>query len=661
MTRYVVLGNQRLLINMDDSLQVRDVYYPMVGEENHVQGHTHRIGVYLDNQLHWINKESWEIKLRYKKDTLVTDSMAINKDLGLEIRFNETVLWDENIFIRRLEVKNPGKMERRIKIFFAQDFHLYGTGFGDTAVYQADRNIVVHYKRSRYFLINILRQDNTGPKGDIDDYAIGAAEWQGKDGTYRDAEDGLLSKNPIAQGSIDSTVAITLEIKPGGSEEFYYILCAGRDFQEVYHLNDLVLKKMPGELIKGSIEHEKQWVGSHQVDLTLVDESTANLFKRSLLIIKSQFDQGGAIIAANDSDNMEFNMDTYSYMWPRDGALVATALIKAGFAPFTKPFFQFVKDLLWEDGYLLHKYNPDGTLGSSWHPWVEDGKAALPIQEDETALVIHAFWEYFKETRDKGFLDEIYEPFIKKAAEFLKSYRYDNGLPKESHDLWEERRGIFTFTASAVCAGLKAAEKLGEIYDDGVFCASCASRFDELKKAITENLYDENLGRFVRGLKYHENDLNQRSFDTAIDASLYGIFAFGALPPDDPKVTSTMEKIYEELWVKNGIGGVSRYHGDLYHQVEKDFSRVPGNPWIICTLWLARWHVARARTNEDLERALPLIRWVMEHALSTGILPEQLHPYNGDSLSVSPLTWSHAEFVETVTNYVIKKKLLLGH
>ena len=38
----------------------------------------------------------------------------------------------------------------------------------------------------------------------------------------------------------------------------------------------------------------------------------------------------------------------------------------------------------------MHKYRPDKSLGSSWHPWVRNGKPELPIQEDETALVIYA-------------------------------------------------------------------------------------------------------------------------------------------------------------------------------------------------------------------------------------------------------------------------------
>ena len=39
-------------------------------------------------------------------------------------------------------------------------------------------------------------------------------------------------------------------------------------------------------------------------------------------------------------------------------------------------------------------------------------------------------------------------------------------------------------------------------------------------------------------------------------------------------------------------------------------------------------------------------------ALPSGTMAEQLHPYSGEPLSVSPLTWSHAEYVRTVREYI---------
>ena len=80
--------------------------------------------------------------------------------------------------------------------------------------------------------------------------------------------------------------------------------------------------------------------------------------------------------------------------------------------------------------------------------------------------------------------------------------------------------------------------------------------------------------------------------------------------------------------------------------------KVAGNPWVICTLWLAEYYIAKAMTVDDLGPALELIEWVTRVALPSGVLAEQFNPDTGAGLSVSPLTWSHSTFVATVNSYM---------
>ncbi len=146
--------------------------------------------------------------------------------------------------------------------------------------------------------------------------------------------------------------------------------------------------------------------------------------------------------------------------------------------------------------------------------------------------------------------------------------------------------------------------------------------------------------------------------DNTIDASLVGLWQFGMYPPDHPKMVATMQAIRRRLWVKTEVGGVARYENDRYHQVSQDIENVPGNPWFICTLWLAEWHAATARSLADLQHSLMLLEWIVQHALPSGVLAEQVHPYSNDPLSVSPLTWSHAAFVSTVQAYLQARERL---
>src|SRR5690606_31381472 len=225
--------------------------------------------------------------------------------------------------------------------------------------------------------------------------------------------------------------------------------------------------------------------------------------RRSLLIIRTQIDRGGAILAANDSDILQFGRDHYSYMWPRDAAFISLALDRAGYPELTRPFFELCARLLAPGGFLWHKYNPDGSVGSSWHPWILDGKAQLPIQEDETALVLVALHEHYEATRDLEFIAGLYEPMIRPAADFMAGYRGEaTGLPLESYDLWEERRGVFTFTACAVWRALKAAACFAGLLGREAHEERYSQAADGLAESIRNHLYAPHLGRYVRGVYF---------------------------------------------------------------------------------------------------------------------------------------------------------------
>ena len=77
-----------------------------------------------------------------------------------------------------------------------------------------------------------------------------------------------------------------------------------------------------------------------------------------------------------------------------------------------------------------------------------------------------------------------------------------------------------------------------------------------------------------------------------------------------------------------------------------------GNPWFICTLWLAQWMIAIAEDRDGLQPVLEILQWAADHALPSGVMAEQVHPHTNAPLSVSPLTWSHATLVMAVREYV---------
>lgn len=651
MPRDIPVGNGSLLVNFDHRYRLRDLYWPHVGQENHTEGHPFRFGVWVDGQFRWISDEGWSRELDYLDDTLVTQVTLRHPDLALRLVCQDAVDFHENLYLRRIQIHNLADVEREVRLFFAHDFHISGREVGDSVYYEPERRAVFHYKGERWFMINAMREGS--PEG-VDQWAVGVKEVRGMEGTWRDAEDGSLSGNAVAQGSVDSTVALHLSVPAEGEATGWYWIAVGDCFQTVTRINRAVRQKGPTTFLRRTHDYWRLWVDKGERRFLSLSTDVCHLYRRSLIVLRTQIDNDGAIIAANDFDIAHYGHDTYAYMWPRDGALVSAALIAAGYPEVTRRFFDFCHRVIVEEGYLLHKYNPDGSLGSSWHGWYYEGQKRLPIQEDETALVLWALWRHFDRFRDIEFVKPHYRGLVVRAADWMCRYRYeDNGLPRPSWDLWEERRGVHAWTVGATWGGLQAAANFAEAFGETDLAEKYRSAANEIKAGVRDLMMSSDLGCFARTID--RRDDGTWRYDKTMDASLMGLWYFGMFAPDDPEIVSTMETMRDRLWVKTDVGGLARYEDDYYHQVSDDTENVPGNPWFICTLWLAQWAIAKAQSEEELERALELLDWVADHDLHSGVMAEQVHPYTNQPLSVSPLTWSHATLVMTVQEYLEKR------
>ncbi len=646
MPRDIPIGNGNILVAFDSGYRLREFYFPRVGEENHTKGEPFRIGVWTEGRFSWV-PEGWSIKRDYLDETLATDVELINDSMEIRIISNDFVDFHENIYFRKMAVVNRSVREREIRIFFSNDFHIYNNEIGDTAAFRPETGGIHHYKGTRHFLINVYANGKYG----IDHFATGNREFNNVVGTWRDAEDGTLSGNPVAQGSIDSVIGLHFKLKAGAEDVFYYWISVGRNWSEVSQLDSLVRKKKPDTFFKRTRDYWKLWVNKEKLNTRILPESVVRLYKRSLLICRSQINNCGSIIAANDSDVVYFNRDTYSYMWTRDASLAAYALDMAGHYEISRNYFNFCAKLIEKEGYFLHKYTPSGSVASSWHPWQKDNKRQLPIQEDETALVIWALWKHYEIWRDIEFIKPLYRPLIKNAADFMMNYRdAKTGLPLPSYDLWEERQGVLTFTTAAVYGGLRAAANFTEAFGEIELSRAYREGADRMRVAMDEYLFQKDEGRFARMISLEKH--GSIAVDKTVDASLFGVFAFGAYDPNDEKVKATMQQVHDTLWCKTGVGGLTRYEGDLFYKTPLQKG---SNPWFITTLWLAHYYIASANSqNNGLGRGLELLQWVTDHALPSGVLAEQVNPDTGEPLSVSPLTWSHATFVYVVQMYLEK-------
>lgn len=655
MPRALTLGNGSFLVCLDNYGFVRDMYYPYVGLENHVSGHKHRIGVMIDGVFSWIDDGSWKITIGYKPKTMVGYLVCKNEKLKVTLVMEDIVYNETNVFLRQVDIYNQAENPIDVKVFFHQVFMISESKKRNTGFYDPTHNAIVHYKGKRVFIVNGRTDQGTA----IDDYSIGAYQYEGKEGSYKDAEDGQLHKNAVEHGSVDSVVRFGSTCQPGEKSRMYYWICAGKSLEEAYELNDVVMRKTPAAMIHSTESYWNAWLETQNYDLSDFSEPLQKLFETSLFILRSHTDNGGSIIASADSAMIEYGKDDYSYMWPRDAAFIVGTFCKAGYEEVTKPFFRFCMSVLHKDGYLHHRFRSDKSLGSTWHAttsqgdWLKNKILQLPIQEDESASVLVALWKYYEVSKDLEFIEELYKPFIEKIATFLVHFRdKKTGLPLPSYDLWEEKIGVSTYTCASVYGGLIAAAKFSELLDKRNHMREYKHAAEGIKTAALEYLFSKKLGSFVRMAHMKDGEL---VLDETVDASsLFGLWYFGMLDQQDPKFEKTVKEMRSRLKNPTKLGGYIRYERDEYFK-STDLS----NPWFITTLWEVQRKILHPQTTlEDLEALKKQFDWVVDHKYGSGVLAEQLNPYSGESLSATPLVWSHAVLVETMLVYVKRKQEL---
>jgi hypothetical protein len=134
--------------------------------------------------------------------------------------------------------------------------------------------------------------------------------------------------------------------------------------------------------------------------------------------------------------------------------------ILAGYPFLTRKFFELCARLFTTTDIFCKSIIPTARL-----PRLARGvgrlgteKTRARFRKTKPRLVIWALWEHYDKFREIEFVRKFYRSLITKAADFMVSFRHEaTRLPAPSWNLWEDRRGIHTFTCSTVVGGLRAA------------------------------------------------------------------------------------------------------------------------------------------------------------------------------------------------------------
>lgn len=649
MARPIVLSNGELHVGLNEYGLVHDFYYPYVGLTNHSAGAgtRHKIGIWVEGKISWLDDGSWSFTFRYPQKALIGHTLAKNEALNIVLEIDDCVDAHISTFMRNIHIVNLADRPREIRIFMRQAFAIDDSRSNtDTAQYLPDSNVVLHYRGKRAFIIG-----GVGPNGEsFDQHSIGLFGIEGHEGTYRDADDGELACGNVEHGRVDSTIRFKISIAAKSSERVHYWIAVGSSVREAIYIHKQVHSDGLTKRLHDTIRWWGTWMKPAIETAKKLETKYQNSFLNSIMIIKSQLDKRGAVIASTDSYMLNYYRDAYAYCWPRDGALVMWPLIRSGYTEEPYRFFEFCRRVMHPHGYLMHKYRADGGLGASWHTYVhEGGIVAPPIQEDETALVVFVLAQFYTKQKDPRILRDFYSSMVKPMASWMAEYIDEStGLPRPSYDLWEEKFLTSTFSVATVYAALKAGAYLAEESRDVSNAVKWRSVAEDVRQAAQKYLFNSERGCFYKGLLAKPN--GDIIYDATIDASsIYGAFMFELFEIDSEEMKKSVSSFYSAFpTAEHGIVAFPRYENDAYHRVDPT---TKGNWWFITTLWMAQY--AMATGDQDL--ATSVLAWVNGISTETNIMAEQISPVDHSLISPSPLTWSHAEYLSTLLDTISEK------
>lgn len=642
MARPIVLSNGELHVGLNNYGVVHDLYYPYVGFENHAAGTglRHKIGVFVDGEISWTDDDSWEFSFHYPHTALIGHTKARNEKLGILLEFDDFVDADMSAFVRNIHVINYAETERNIKLFMHQAFAIGDSRSNtDTAQYLPDSHAILHYRGRRAFVVS--GETESAP---FDQHSIGLFGIEGHEGSFRDAEDGELGGNNVEHGRVDSVLRFSLKVPSRSSKRVHYWIAAGMSTREALYIHKQVKDQGIYDRLHKTAAWWRKWLEPALDIAKRLPENHQNLFLESVMIIKSQLDKRGAVMASTDSSMLNYSKDNYAYSWPRDGANTIWSLIRLGYFQEAYRFFEFCQRGLHPNGYLMHKYRADGALGSSWHPYVHGDIVAPPIQEDETALVVFVFVQFYKLSKDTSLIKDFYHSMIKPMANFMAEYTDEvTGLPKPSYDLWEQTFSTSTYTTAVTYGALVAAAELATVAGDEESAVKWQNAADDIQQAAHKHLFNQDRQVFRRGLNVANG---QVQYDDVLDNSaVFSAFMFGLFSADSHEIKASIETVQKTFNTTKEKPGLPRYEDDDYRRAKPD---ITGNWWLICTLWQAQYDIEMGYTDS----ALNILDWVKSFAMPTGMMSEQIDPVDSTMVSPAPLTWSHAEYVATLTDLI---------
>ncbi len=631
LARTFIVGNGSILATGDRRGTLREFYAPFVAPEHQWLRRPAGIGISVDGRTHWLPAD-FESRLAEGGDAPIVDLSLVSTTLGLELWVEAYVDAPLGVLVRRVQVTNRSSATRDLRLLFHHDFTMGPGEPHESASRDTVSGGVLHQGARRFALVNMETSDGWG----VPYWKVASRASEDAPGAEALAHGDRIHGPLEARGRVDSLAGAPLALAPGAAAMVTIWIATGATLAEARERDEAFRRVGVAASVTRTRGYWSAWLAQGARDLFDLPEDVSALYRRSLVLLRLHQTPSGAIVTGVEANPESASRPDYRWCWHRDAAVAADALGRGGYASAAQRYFEFAVRSA-EAGALPTAVETDGAA------------VGFAAELAALALPLWALARHVDATKDIELSAPLYRDLAVPAADRLVGSIDPSVQLPASHDLWGERAGFHASTAVAVRAGLRGAARLATRFGDGARAKAWSQVADQIARALIQHLYRPEWGRFARSLVVEGRTLRP---DPTLDASLLWPGLLEGIETEDTRVKATVAAVRGTLWVRTGIGGIARYERDPLGSVGTDLAEVPGNPWIEATLWLAQHAIQSARRVQDLEAARTILFWCAARAEGWSLLPEQLHPYRGETTSSTPSLLAHAWLVETVVDYV---------